>query len=1054
MKKRIFLLTVLLLCVLVVFSACDEPDVHTHTIVIDPAVEPTCTQDGKTEGQHCSTCNAILLMQVAIPKTGHSYASEWTTNETHHWHEPTCSDTTEVKDKGTHRFDNGVITTYPTHTEKGVKTYTCQDCYYTKTEDVNPVSEHTFASAWSTDETHHWHASTCGCQDQKTEFATHRFDNGTVTKQPTCTEKGEKTFTCGDCLYQKVEEIPTTDEHTFANTWSTNETHHWYAASCSHTSEKKEFATHRFDNGVVTKQPTCSAKGEKTYTCGDCRYQKVEEVPMTESHTFASAWSVSETHHWHASTCGCQDQKTEFTTHRFDNGTVTKQPTCTEKGEKTYTCGDCRYQKVEEIATIPHTYATAWSNDETHHWHASTCGCQDQESEFATHRFDNGTVTKQPTCTEKGEKTYTCGDCRYQKVEEIATIPHTYATAWSTDETYHWHISTCGCQGLTADYGTHRFDNGVITKPTSCTVAGEKMYTCLDCQYKKLETIPATGHSYSNTWSTDQNSHWHAATCSHTSEKKDWASHRFDDGVVTKEPTLKAPGERTYTCLDCQHKKVEFIYTALLEETKFSGKTCYVWQSNPAYYGMKTDFYVASAQDATTAVERAAWARLSAIKQQTGVTINVTKSTENSATGGSKDIQTLEAWLKTEDPTKIPDIVVPGAHTACVLMSQNYFCSLKGLYTNDFGTEKNYLDFTKDCWDQNINEAMSLAGEYYLVSGAYSISNASRAPVIYVDKTALSQIDKSLLAGTAAADFQDINTVYDWVKAGDWTWAKLLALSKAFTGENHDPACGKYGLEYQGTSSYSIYRSSGKHYVATDPNTLLPTSMVGETESIQVMTWLIDNVRNDSRIYVWGGRNGMETREKFGENHDVLFSVWGINSLQTYSNLEGARGDPFEFTVVPMPKFDYSQINSTTTQDSYSAHIGSWFIYMAAIPKHCPSPSFSSFVLQLMSEMGASTYADGVDTIVEAYLKDNLAGTSAPQELIEDPEVLQLILESASVDFGEAYIWSGIPNSIGDQVRAAYNSGDASKMATIHGDVSGKIATQSENLFWKLGIYQ
>ncbi len=493
---------------------------------------------------------------------------------------------------------------------------------------------------------------------------------------------------------------------------------------------------------------------------------------------------------------------------------------------------------------------------------------------------------------------------------------------------------------------------------------------------------------------------------------------------------------------------------SLLEETKFSGKTCYVWQSNPAYYGMKTDFYVASAQDAKTAVERAAWARLSAIKQQTGVTISVTKSTENSATTGSKDIQTLEAWLKTEDSTKIPDIIVPGAHTSCVLMSQNYFCSLKGLYTDDFGGEKNYLDFSKNCWDTQINDALALANEYYLVSGAYSISNAGRAPAIYVDKTALSQIDKSLLAGTAAADFEDVNTIYDWVKAGTWTWPKLLALSKAFTGENYSSASGKYGFEYQGTSSYPIYLSSGKNYVATDPNTLLPTSMVGDTESIQVMTWLIDNIRNDPRTNIWGGGTGNETSELFGENHNVLFSIFGVGSLQTYSQLETSDGEPFSFTVVPMPKFDYDLIGSTTTQDSYSAGIGAWFYYTAAIPKKCASPSFSSFVLQLMSEMGMNTYTEGVATVYEAYIEDGLTGRYAPEELIDDPTVLYLIFESAMVDFGEAYIWSGIPNSIGDQVRGAYNSGDASKMSTIHGDVSGKIATQSENLFWKLGIYQ
>lgn len=38
-----------------------------HTIVVDARVEPTDTAPGKTEGQHCSVCNEILVKQETIP---------------------------------------------------------------------------------------------------------------------------------------------------------------------------------------------------------------------------------------------------------------------------------------------------------------------------------------------------------------------------------------------------------------------------------------------------------------------------------------------------------------------------------------------------------------------------------------------------------------------------------------------------------------------------------------------------------------------------------------------------------------------------------------------------------------------------------------------------------------------------------------------------------------------------------------------------------------------------------------------------------------------------
>lgn len=40
-----------------------------HTPVTDPAVAPTTTSEGKTEGSHCSTCGAILVAQTTIPAT-------------------------------------------------------------------------------------------------------------------------------------------------------------------------------------------------------------------------------------------------------------------------------------------------------------------------------------------------------------------------------------------------------------------------------------------------------------------------------------------------------------------------------------------------------------------------------------------------------------------------------------------------------------------------------------------------------------------------------------------------------------------------------------------------------------------------------------------------------------------------------------------------------------------------------------------------------------------------------------------------------------------------
>ena len=52
-------------------------EVHTHTIVTDAAVAPTCTEAGKTEGKHCSVCGEIITPQTTVAALGHDWSNEW-----------------------------------------------------------------------------------------------------------------------------------------------------------------------------------------------------------------------------------------------------------------------------------------------------------------------------------------------------------------------------------------------------------------------------------------------------------------------------------------------------------------------------------------------------------------------------------------------------------------------------------------------------------------------------------------------------------------------------------------------------------------------------------------------------------------------------------------------------------------------------------------------------------------------------------------------------------------------------------------------------------------
>lgn len=83
--------------------------------------------------------------------------------------------------------------------------------------------------------------SGCSCE--------HEYDNGKITKEPTCTEEGEKTFICTLCEETKVESVPLI-EHSYRE--------------------------------EITKEPTFEEEGEKTFTCETCGDSYTESIPVRD----------------------------------------------------------------------------------------------------------------------------------------------------------------------------------------------------------------------------------------------------------------------------------------------------------------------------------------------------------------------------------------------------------------------------------------------------------------------------------------------------------------------------------------------------------------------------------------------------------------------------------------------------------------------------------------------------------------------------------------------------------------------------------------------------
>ena len=91
--------------------------------------------------------------------------------------------------------------------------------------------------------------------------------------------------------------------------------------------------------------------------------------------------------------------------------------------------------------------------------------------------------------------------------------------------------------------------NRKVTTEATCTEPGEALLTCVLCGETETEEIPA-GHTFGTTWYSNDDYHWHKATCEHTSEKSEYEPHIWSTEVYI-EPTHIKNGQTKNTCTVC-----------------------------------------------------------------------------------------------------------------------------------------------------------------------------------------------------------------------------------------------------------------------------------------------------------------------------------------------------------------------------------------------------------------------------------------------------------------------------------------------------------------------
>lgn len=143
--------------------------------------------------------------------------------------------------------------------------------------------QHSFLTEWSVDSQGHWHGAACEHTDVKADAAYHTFDGG-VEHPATFTEKGYTVYTCTVCGYEKKEYGSELLQHTYADSWSFDDVHHWHAClDVGFAHLRADEGEHEDTNEEILQNVTDSATGLARYTCGVCghSYEKELKLPVS-----------------------------------------------------------------------------------------------------------------------------------------------------------------------------------------------------------------------------------------------------------------------------------------------------------------------------------------------------------------------------------------------------------------------------------------------------------------------------------------------------------------------------------------------------------------------------------------------------------------------------------------------------------------------------------------------------------------------------------------------------------------------------------------------------
>ncbi len=575
-------------------SVCHDKHEYTTSVaeghnysVATVTIEPTCHTKGEVEiscdKAHDVNCDSSIKVELAVNSDAHNF------NTTYNY--PTCEaegsvvttcvngcgyvSTAKLSALG-HVWNEGAVTTEPTCTTDGEKTFACTrtGCDETRTEVIAKTGH-----SWNTGTNHaadcthgqytHYECTACHeTYDAVVDGAKalgHEWDDGEVTTEPTCTTDGEKTFTCTrkDCGETRTEPIGKLGHNFVEGTehTATCDTAAYTEYKCNNSgctlsyNEYKDNALgHDWGEWTVTTPATNDADGVMTRTCSrDSDHTETVTIPKG-GHTFDTENPTTVT----AATCTTEGEQTFACTAHDDCGvtltvttakiqheltTVYTEANCTTGGSVVTACENCDYKDTITLSALGHDYVKGAHVDATctssgyDVYTCSRCGdvknVIDEETAIVGHQWKEVANSNTATCVNAGTAEYECSACHTKLTVNTTALGHDYSVKGESKEatcnSVGYTVYKCSrCENTHTEYaeklGNHNFGEWTTVQTATDVLPGIKVRKCSVCEKYEYEYTAPTG------------------------------AHVWNDGEEVEVATCEADGKKHYTCIgtDCE----------------------------------------------------------------------------------------------------------------------------------------------------------------------------------------------------------------------------------------------------------------------------------------------------------------------------------------------------------------------------------------------------------------------------------------------------------------------------------------------------------------------